>query len=202
MNLNLLEQLKSSPIGKQLESDFQSETLAKRKAAAAEIKRIIGELVKALPALLQAREKAKADVEAAQEGLQKARKAYDRAHGAVHNLTVRADVRRNNEEQILRSSYPEEIDAFEDAMRDLLTHTRLKGIESRDHGDRNIINDRWKPEVYSDSKSVHARLKYLQNAIAEAEDLKLKPLPVKEVLERLQEMKIQLPKTGKLEFVQ
>ena len=202
MNLNLLEQLKTSNIGKQLEADFQSETLKKRQAAAAEIKRITAELVKALPGLLQAREKAKADVEAAQESLQKARQAFDRAHGTLHNFTVRADGRRNTQEQILRSSYPGEIDAFKDAMRELLTRTRLKGIESRDRGDRSILDDKWKPEVYSDSKSVHARLKYLQNAIAEAEELKLQPLPVKEVLERLQEMKRQVPKTGKLELVQ
>jgi len=202
MHLNLLEQLKTSNIGKQLEADFQSETLAKRQAAAAEIKRITAELVKALPALLQAREKAEGDVKGALESLQEARQAFDRAHGVVHNLTVRADARRHNEEQILRSTYPPEIDAFEDAMRDLLTSTRSKGIESRDHGERNILNDSWKPEVFSDSKSVHARLKYLQSAIAEAEDLKLKPLPVKEVLERLQEMKRQIPVTGKLEFVQ
>lgn len=77
MNLNLLEQLKSSPIGKQLESEFQSETLKKRQAAAGEIKRIVAHLTKVLPGLLEAREKAKAEVEAAQQNLQKSRKAFD-----------------------------------------------------------------------------------------------------------------------------
>ena len=47
MGLNLLEQLKESRIGKQLERDFEAETLAKRKAAANEIQKITAELTKA-----------------------------------------------------------------------------------------------------------------------------------------------------------
>ena len=89
---------------------------------------------KALPNLLQAREKAKADIEAAQEVLQKAKEAYARAHGDVHNARVRADMRRTEQEKILRDSYPREIDKFKDEMDELLRLTRSKGSESRDHG--------------------------------------------------------------------
>ena len=202
MNLNLLEQLKQSPIGKQLASDFQSETLKKRQAAAGEIKRITAELVKALPGVLKAREKAEADVKAAEEVLRKAREAYGRAHGDVHNLTIRADVRRNTQEQILRGSYPKEIDAFKDEMNTLLTRTRSKGIDHRDHGHQSIVDSKWKPKVYSDSEAVHARLKYLQAAIGEAEELKLQALPAKEVVERLEELKSKVPRTGSMELVQ
>ena len=88
---------------------------------------------KALPNRLQAREKAKTDIEAAQEVLQKAKEAYARAHGDVHNARVRADMRRTEQEKILRDSYPREIDKFKDEMDDLLRLTRSKGSESRDH---------------------------------------------------------------------
>ncbi len=201
MHLNLLEQLKQSSVGKQLEADFQTERLAKRKAAAGEIKRITAELVKVLPGLFQAREKAEADVKAAQESLQKARQAYDRAHGVVHNLTVRADARRHNEEQILRSSYPGEIDEFKDQMNELLGLTRLKGIESRDHGDRSIIDDQWKPKVYSNSEAVQGRLKYLQNAIREAEELKLQALEPEKLTALLKELRRNVPDTGVMALV-
>ena len=201
MHLNLLEQLKTSNIGKQLEADFQSETLKKRQAAAAEIKRIVAHLTKVLPGLLEAREKAEADVEAGQKTLQKARQAFDRAHGVVHNARVRADARRHQQEQILRASYPAEIDEFKAEMNRLLELTRSKGIDHRDHGRRSIVNDKWQPEVYSNVQAAHARLDYLRAAIRETEELKLQALAPEKLTARLEELRRKLPQTGVMQLV-
>ena len=201
MGLNLLEQLKASPIGKQLEHDFEAETFKKRKAAADEIKRITAEEAKVLPGLLEAREKAKADVKAAQEAVQKAKKAYDRTFGAVWNVTVRANARRNEQEQILRGSYSEEIDKFKEEMNELLRLTRLKGSEFRDHGGRSPVDDKWYGKVYSNREAVLVRLAYLQAAIAEAEELKLQALEPEKLTARLKEIRRKMPQSGVMQLV-
>ena len=201
MGLNLLEQLKESPIGKQLKSDFAKQTLEKRKAAVAAIKQITAEEIKVLPGLLEVREKAKANIEAAQEAVQKAKEAYDRAHGAVWNVTVRAAARRNDQEQILRASCSEEINKFKEEMNELLRLTRRKGIENRDHGHRSPINDRWQPEVYSDIQAVHARLDYLRAAIREMEELKLQALEPEKLTARLQELRRKMPQTRVMQLI-
>ena len=201
MGLNLLEQLKASPIGKQLESDVAKQTLEKRKAAVSEIQKITAGETKVLPGLLQAREKAEADVKAAEEALLEARKAYGNAHGAVWNVTVRADNRRNQQEQILRGSYPPELDKFKSEMDELLRLTRSKGIDHRDHGHRSIVASKWKPKVYSDSEAVLARLAHIRAAIAEAEGMKLEALSVEEVAKRLKELKTRMPQVGEMKLV-
>ena len=201
MALNLLERLERSTIGKKLQADFEGETLAKRRKAADEIKRINAELTKALPALLQAREKAKANVEAAQEAFQKAKETYDRAYGDEHNVRVRADTRRHEQEIILHGCYPGELDKLKDEMNRLLDLTRSEGIRSSDHGHRSIIDDKWKPNFYSDSNAVHARLAYLLSAIRETEELKLQALEPEKLTARLQELRRKMPQSGVMQLV-
>ncbi len=196
MGLNLLERLERSEIGQKLQNDFQNETLAKRRKAAAEIKQINAELTKALPALLQAREKAEGAVKAAEEVLEKAKETYDRAYGDEHNVRVRAHARRNEQEQILRGCSPGELDKFKEEMNRLLDLTRSKGIRSSDHGHRSIIDDKWKPKFYSDSNAVHARLAYLLSAIRETEELKLQALEPEKLTARLQELRRKMPQSG------
>ena len=196
MGLNLLERLEASEIGQKLQKDFQNDTLEKRRSAAAEIKRITAEETKVLPGLLQAREKAASAVKAAEEALQDSRTVYRLAWGDVHNCTVRADNRRNQQEQILRGSYPPELDKFKSEMDELLRLTRSKGIDHRDHGHRSIVDSKWKPKVYSNSEAVLARLAHIRAAIAEAEGMKLEALSVEEVANRLKELKTRMPQTG------
>ena len=199
MGLNLLEQLKESPIGKQLESDFAKQTLAKRLSAVNEIQKINAELTKALPGLVQAREKAEGAVKVAEEVLEKARNAHGRAYGHEHNTRVRADARRHQQEQILRGCYPEEIDKFKDEMDKLLRLTRSKGIENRDHG--HTYGGQRHPKVYSDSEAVHSRLKYIRDAIRETEELKLEALSPEKLTARLEEVRRKMPQTGVMKLV-
>ena len=201
MALNLLERLERSTIGRKLQADFEDETLAKRRAAGGGIKQIAAELTKALPALLQAREKAEADVRAAEEVLEKARNAHGRAFGDEHNARVRADSRRHQQGIILRGCYSEEIDKFKEEMNELLRLTQVKGIESRDHGHKSIIDDKWKSKTYSDIQAVHARLDYLRAAIREMEELKLQALEPEKLTARLQELRRKMPQIGVMQLV-
>ena len=194
--LNLLERLKESPIGKQLESDFAKQTLAKRRTAVSEIKKITAEEIKVLPGLLQVRERAKDGVEAAQEAVQKAKEAYDRAHGAVLNVTVPATARRNEQEQILRGCYSEEIDKFKEEIDELLRLTRLKGLHTSEFYSRDIISWKKKPTIYSNRESVHQRIDYLRDAIAQAEQMKLEALEPEKLTARLKEIRRKLPQTA------
>ena len=104
-------------------------------------------------------------------------------------------------EKILRDSCAEGIDKFKEEMNELLRLTRSKGIDHSDHGYRSPVDSKWKPKAYSDSEAVHSRLKYIQNAIAEAEGMKLEVLSVEEVAKRLKELKTQMPQVGVMELI-
>ena len=200
MGLNLLERLERSEIGQKLQNDFQNETLAKRKAAVGEIKQITAKEIKVLPGLLEAREKAQAGVKAAQQALQKAKEAYDRAFSEKHTARIQADMRRTQQEKILRDSAPAEIDAFKAEMNKLLDLTRSKGSEVSDHGHRSIIDDKWKRKVYSNSKAVNDRLAYLLSAVRETEEFKLQALEPEKLEARFKEIRRKLPQTGVMQL--
>ncbi len=196
--LDLLERLKESSIGKKLEADFETETLRKRKAAAAEIKHITAEESKVLPGLLEARERAEGGVKAAQEAVQKAKEAYDRAAGDVWNITVRATGERQQQEIILRGSYPKEIDAFKTEMNKLLDLMRSEPIQTQ--GERGYGGG-WVGKIYSNREAVHARLKYLRDAIREMEQVKLEALEPEKLTARLHEIRRKMPQTGVMQLI-
>lgn len=198
MGLNLLERLERSTIGRKMQAEADNETLTKRKAAVAEIKRITTEVLKALPKLLEMRGKAGSDVKAAQEELQKAKEAYDRAYGAVWNVTVRADTERNTQEQILRTSYSEEIDKFKEEMNRLLDLMRSEEIKTE--GERGY-GGRFVGKVYSNREAVHARLDYLRAAIRGTEELQLEALEPAKLTAKLHEIRRKIPQTGVMQLI-
>ncbi len=201
MGLNLLEQLKESRIGKQLERDFEAETFKKRKAAVEELKAIEKEANETMPKLAKEKDRALANLEAAGIALQRARTEYGRAMQGCMGASVGFSGRKAELEKILRDSCAEGIDKFKEEMNELLRLTRSKGIDHRDHGHRSIVDSKWKPKVYSDSPAVHGRIEYLRAAIAEAEGMKLEAMPIEEVAKRLKELKTRMPQVGVMQLI-
>jgi len=172
----LAAELEKSPMLRKLREDEAAETLAKRKAAAARIEDLRGDLE-----ATRYLEKEISDMTASLGELdkQRAKLVEEIGQKRYFRATERAGIEGaiRHEDEILLTSYPPEIDAGIEFFRNKLDELRGPGKISvnRIGAERNIFTERVTTRAENNVDAINEALQYCMDAIKTLEAMKLCP---------------------------
>ncbi len=186
----LLEDLRSGPVGRKLLKEREERRLTERRDQAGQIAVLEAEHEKALPGLNAAVEAAADKVKAAQMALEEAQEKHRLAYAARSSAVTRFDSQRGQFEGELTASAAPEIDEFLGEISREGERVRKSGL-SVDPARRNALGEM--EGGGSNVESVTARLRGVQEARVKAEELKLRALDSEKLAAELDKIRRGIP---------
>ena len=123
----MLERFINGPFGQKITADMEAETVAKRKMASAELRRLQADLEREVPKLVARKNAAAAAVKKAEAALLAEKEAARKVEVEVHNVVWRNEQAQSVQRGILHQLAPPSIKAFRDEMIDRVENMRRVG---------------------------------------------------------------------------
>jgi hypothetical protein len=187
--------LTEHPITKAIVEENQQQIMARRKSALATLDRVRHEQEKALPKLINAISQAEEALAAAKKNVTEKEKALT---GAVHRkltASLESGAAIAAQESILReTSDPAIYEAIKYFNGKLAALRKPEAIKSQDYpGVVDLYSEKRTPFSHSNIEALRAAIEYSQNAVKEAEALKLTAVYGAALQKRLDELKANIP---------
>lgn len=193
----ILERFLRSPAGRKLAQEEEGETLARRKALAAEIKRLEEEYAKAEPDLAEAVTAAEARYKAVEAEFKAAALALGEARTAHLYASSRHEHEVNRLKADLAALAPAAVGEFIEELPGLADKAR-GALQTSAWGERDWLTSKATQHVASNRAGILAHIAALRAARQEAEALQYVAVSDEEIVTRLEKLRAGLPEVGEM----